>query len=133
MLFARYFMAIVTDLIVLNLFAEYWDRVHVDGFTVSLIAAVLLQVLLQGTLMLEHAVDVRFSNHEGFGWKVLKLLCGWLILFGSKFVMLGAIAWILGDAVHFEGPLHGAGPFIGMIVVMLAAEELVTRIHRSLS
>lgn len=126
-------MAIVTDLIVLNLFAEYWDRVHVDGFTVSLIAAVLLQLLLQATLVLEHAVDVQFEKLEGIGWTVLKILCAWVILFGSKFVMLGAISFFMGDAVHFEGPLHGAGPFIWMIVAMLAAEELVTRIHRSLS
>ena len=126
-------MAIVTDLIVLNLFAEYWDRVHVDGFTVSLIAAVLLQLLLQATLALEHIVDKKFEAFEGPGWIVLKVLCAWIILFGSKFLMLGAISFVLGDAVHFEGPMHGAGPFIWMIVAMLAAEELVTRAHRSLS
>lgn len=126
-------MAIVTDLIILNLFAEYWDRVHVDGFTVSLIAAVILQLLLQATLALEHVVDVWFEKFDGFQWTVLKILCAWIILFGSKFIMLGAISFVMGDAVHFEGPLHGAGPFIWMVVTMLAAEELVTRIHRSLS
>lgn len=126
-------MAVVTDLIVLNLFAEYWDRVHVDGFTVSLIAAVMLQLLLQATLALEHIVDKKFEGFEGPGWTGLKILCAWIILFGSKFLMLGAISFVLGDAVHFEGPMHGAGPFIWMIVAMLAAEELVTRVHRSLS
>ena len=133
MLFARYFMAIVTDLVVLNLFAEHWDRVHVAGFTISLITAVLLQLLLQVTLVAEHAVDVWFEKFQGFFSKVLKVLCAWIILFGSKFIMLGAISFFLGDAVHFEGPMHGAGPFIWMIVAMLAAEELVTRVHRSLS
>ncbi len=126
-------MGIVTDLIVLNLFAEYWDRVHVDGFTVSLIAAVLLQLLLQATLALEHVVDGRFEERTGTGWTVLRLLCAWMILFGSKFIMLGAISFFMGDAVHFEGPMHGAGPFIWMIIAMLAAEELVTRVHRRLS
>lgn len=126
-------MATVTDLIVLNLFAEHWDRVHVDGFTVSLVTAMLLQVLLQGTLALEHAVDARFEGRQGFSWTVLKVLCAWTILFGSKLVMLGAISFFFDDAVHFDGPMHGAGPFIWMIVTMLVAEELVTRGHRSLS
>lgn len=126
-------MAIVTDLIILNLFAEYWDRVHVDGFTVSLIAAVILQLLLQATLALEHMVDVWFEKFQGIRWTILKILCAWIILFGSKFIMLGAISFVMGDAVHFEGPLHGAGPFIWMVVTMLMAEELVTRAHRRLS
>ena len=133
MYFGRYFMGVVTDLIVLNLFAEYWDRVHVSGFTVSLVAAVLLQLLLQATLTVEHAMGAWFEQRSGAHWKALRLFCTWLILFGSKFVMLGAISYFMGDSVHFEGPLHGAGPFIWTVIAMLFAEELVTRVHRSLS
>jgi len=45
-LFIRYFTAILIDLTVLNLFDEYWEYVEIDSFTISLLAALLLQVLL---------------------------------------------------------------------------------------
>ena len=65
-------------------------------------------------------------------WTIGRYLSAWLILFGSKFVMLGAIDRILGEGVHFLGPMHGVGAFIWTVVAMLAAEELVTRIYRKL-
>ena len=49
-LFSRYAIAILVDLVVLNLFAEYSSRVTIDTFTTSLLAAILLQLLLQATL-----------------------------------------------------------------------------------
>ncbi len=39
-LFLRYFTAILVDLVVLNLLAEYWETVVLDSFTISLFAAV---------------------------------------------------------------------------------------------
>ena len=126
-------MAILTDLVVLNLFAEHWDRVEVDGFTISLIAALLLQLLLQATLALEHSVGSWFDNKSGGGWTFLRFFSAWVILFGSKFIMLGAIDRVLGDGVHFGGAMHGVVAFIVVIVAMLAAEELVARIYRKLA
>ena len=125
-------MAILVDLVVINLFAQFWSRVTVDSFSTSLIAAVLLQVLLQATLTLEHRVAGWFASRDGALWTVGRYFCAWLILFGSKFIMLGAIDRILGEGVHFSGPMHGAGPFIWMVVAMLAAEEVITRIYRKL-
>ena len=43
--FVRYLTAILIDLLVLNLFAEYWQHVAVSSFTVSLLVAALLQLL----------------------------------------------------------------------------------------
>ena len=74
-----------------------------------------------------------FEGRQGAMWKTLRIFSAWLVLFGSKFVMLGAISYFMGDSVHFDGPMHGAGPFIWTVVAMLLAEELVTRVHRSLS
>ena len=125
-------MALLVDLIVLNLLAEYWSRVSVDSFSTSLIAAILLQLLLQATLSLEHKVAGWFNARDGMAWTIGRYLSAWFILFGSKFVMLGAIDRILGEGVHFLGPMHGVGAFIWTVVAMLAAEELVTRIYRKL-
>jgi len=126
-------MAILVDLIVLNLFAEHWHRVHIDGFSVSLIAAVLLQLLLQATLVAEHRVALVFEKREGALGSFLRFFSAWLILFASKFVMLGVIDRVFGDSVHFLGPMHGAGAFIAVVVAMLGAEELITRVYQRLA
>ena len=132
-LFVRYLMATLIDLTVLNLFDEYWRHVTVDSFTISILAAVLLQVLLKATLALEHKVAAYFNSKSGAIAKFLRFFTAWLILFGSKFVMLGAIDFAFGDAVAFGGALHGVVAFIIVVVVMLAAEEITVRIYRRLA
>ena len=42
----------------------------------------------------------------------MRFFTAWLILFGSKFVMLGAVDFAFGDDVSFGGPLHGVVSFI---------------------
>lgn len=130
--FLRYFTAILIDLVVLNLFAEYWEHVAIDSFTISLLAAVLLQVLLKLTLMVEHQVGLLFKGKSGALNKFLRIFCAWLVLFGSKFVILYAINFAFGDAVYFGGPLHGVVAFIAVVIAILAAEELVVRFYRAL-
>lgn len=131
-LFVRYFTAILIDLVVLNLFNEYWDKVHIDSFTVSLLAAILLQVLLRITIAVEHLVAKPFKGKPGAHNTFLRFFFAWLVLFGSKFVILEALAMAFGDSVHFTGILHGIIPLIIVIVVMLVAEEVIVRIYRAL-
>jgi hypothetical protein len=120
------------DLTVLNLFAQHSSLVSISDFSSSLVAAVLLQLLLQATLTLEHRVAGFFTAREGGLWTFLRLFSAWLILFGSKFVMLGVIDRVLGERLLFAGPMHGVVAFIVVIVAMLAAEELLERIFRRL-
>ena len=129
-LFVRYLMATLIDLTVLNLFDEHWEYVTVDSFTISILAAVLLQVLLKATLALEHKVALYFNSKSGNFAKFMRLFTAWLILFGSKFVMLGAIDLVFDDEVSFSGPLHGVVAFIVVVVVMLVAEEGIARFYR---
>ncbi|MEM1187268.1 MAG: hypothetical protein AAGI72_02010 [Pseudomonadota bacterium] len=128
----RYLIAILVDLIVLNLFAEHSSLLELANFSTSLVAAVLLQLLLQATLTLEHRVAALFDAREGAAWTALRFFTAWLILFGSKFVMLGVIDRVLGERLHFAGPMHGVVAFIIVIVAMLAAEEVLARVYRRL-
>ena len=121
-----------SNLTVLNLVDEYWSLVTVGSFTVSALAAVLLQLLLQATLALEHRVAAFFKSKSGGFAKFMRFFTAWLILFGSKFVMLGVLDFAFGDDLLFTGPLHGVVAFIAVIVAMLVAEELVQRIYRRL-
>jgi hypothetical protein len=131
-LFVRYFMAILIDLTVLNLFVEYSPHVAVDSFTISLLAAVLLQVLLKITIAIEHRVAAWFNTKPGAFARFMRFFTAWLILFGSKFVILEVLDVAFGDSLLFGGPLHGLVVLIVVIVVMLLAEEVVVRFYRRL-
>jgi hypothetical protein len=131
--FLRYFTAILIDLVVLNVFAEYWHHVTIHSFTISLCAAVLLQVLLKLTLAIERRVAGYFNSKEGTSAKAMRFISAWAILFLSKFVILGAVNFAFGDHIIFSGPIHGVAAFIVVIVVMLVAEEAIVRFYNRLS
>ena len=132
--FLRYYTGFLMDLLVLNLFAEYSEKVNVDTFTTSVWAAIVLQLLLKWTIILEHKTMDWFNKRGGGGFNTfLKYFCAWLILFGSKFVILEALAQAFGDKVQFLGRFHGIITLIVVVVVMLVAEEIVVRIYRKLA
>ena len=132
-LFVLFFTGTLIDLVVLSLFAEYSDKVYVDSFTTALLASIVLQILLKATISLEHRILARFKGKTGFAWKALKYFTAWLILFGSKFVILEALAIAFEKDVHFEGMWHGIIWLIITVVTMVIVEELVARLYRKLA
>ena len=132
-LFVLFLMGTLIDLVVLGLFAELSSKVYVDSFTTALAAAILLQLLLKVTIVAEHRVLALFKGKTGAAWTTLKYFTAWLILFGSKFVILEALSRAFGHNVHFEGVLHGIVWLIIVVVTMLVAEELVARFYRRLA
>lgn len=131
-LFVRYFTAILIDLVVLDLFVEYWDHVWVDSFTTSLLTAIVLQVLLKLTIAVEHQVAAFFKRRPGRWMTFCRFFFAWVVLFGSKFVILEALSFAFGDDVRFAGPFHGIVALIVVVVVMLVAEEAIVRLYRAL-
>jgi hypothetical protein len=129
--FLRYYTGIFMDLVVLGLFAQFWDKVYVSSFGVALLAAVVLQALLKLTIAAEHAV-AKFWKSRGPGGMntFMRFFCAWLVLFGSKFVILEALVQLFGKEVHFDGIWHGIVTLIVVVVVMLVAEEVVLRLFR---
>lgn len=132
-LFLRYFTAILIDLVVLNLFVEYSARVVIDSFTITILAAVLLQTLLKLTIALEHKLADFWNARKGGFARFMRFFTGWLVLFTSKFVILEAINFFFGDQVDFIGRFDGLLVLIAVIVVMLLAEDLVVRFYRRLA
>lgn len=132
-LFLLYFVGALVDLVVLGLFEEYSDKVHVDSFTIMLLAAILLQLLLKATIAVEHKVAAYFKSKPGGFMKFMRFFCAWLVLFGSKFVILEALSFAFGERVKFEGVLHGLVWLIIVVVTMVIAEEIVVRIYRKLA
>ena len=131
--FSRYLTATLVDLVVLGLFAEYWEYVTVNSFTIMLLAAVLLQVLLKIALVVEHKVAAFFNARPGGFNKFMRFFAAWVVLFVSKFVILETVVLTFGDRVIFGGPLHGVVSLIAVVTVMLVVEAALVKLYRSLS
>ena len=58
----------------------------------------------------------------------MRYLSAWVILFGSKFAILEAVAFAFGSQVEFRGALHGVVAIIVVLVVMVLAELFIVRI-----
>jgi len=132
-LFVLFFTGMLVDLVVLGLFAEYSEKVYVDSFTTTLLAAIVLQILLKATIAAEHRILALFKGKSGFWWKSFKYFTAWLILFGSKFVILEALTLAFGRDVHFEGIWHGIVWLIIVVVTMVVVEEVIVRLYRRLA
>jgi len=130
LLYVRYFVAVLVDLVVINLFVEYWDAVIIDSFTISLLTAIVLQVTLKLTIKIEHKINHYFKSKSGS--TLMKITSGvvmYLVLLAAKLSILELINWTFGDKVQFHGPWHGVIAFLTIVIVMLTIEEIVVRIY----
>lgn len=126
----HYLTAVLIDLVVLNLFDEFSNLIHIASFSWSLLAAVLLQSFLKATNAIMYHVNLFFSARRGVVMAGLRLFIAWLVLFLSKFVILEIIEILFGDKVRFEGAMDGVIPLVLVITVMVIAEETVVRLVR---
>lgn len=131
-LFVGYTLAILVDLAVLNFFDEYWAYVTIESFTISFIAAILLQLLLKLSIGLEHKLANYFKSKPGTAPKIYRGISTYIILVGSKFIMLEAINIVFGDKVQFTGPFHGVVAFFAVVFAILIAEVIVSKIYFAL-
>ena len=110
-------------IIVLNLFVEYNPKIIIDSFTISIFTAILLKILLEIILQLEHKVAKALE-----AYRFLRIFFVWLILFGSKFLILEVVDLLFGEHVEL-------GKFLDVIVLVIAlmvAREIFQRIYISL-
>jgi len=131
-LFVGYTLGALVDLTVLNFYAEHWDYVSINSFTISFAAAVLLQLLLRLSIKAEQKVADFFNTKAGKIAMVYHGLTTWAILMGSKLVMLEAIDLMFGDKIDFSGPLNGLIAFIVVIITIIVTEIIIGRIYFAL-
>lgn len=104
--------------VVLNLFVEYVDAVVIDSFTISILTAVLLKVLLDVVMGFEHRVHSYFAAKEGAFFKVAGTISLFAILFLGKLFILEVVNFVFGDHVEL-------GHFIEVVALVLAL--MITR------
>jgi len=109
---------------VLNLFVEYLPQVLSETFTLSLLTAVLLKVVLEVVVLAKNRVRARFRAATTPFGKVVAGFLLWLVLFGSKFVVLEAIDLVFGSSVS----LGGFFSVTALILVLMLARVAVRRL-----
>ena len=123
------FLSWMTDVlvytVVLNLFVEYSEAIVIDSFTISLLTAVLLKLLLDVIKGLEHRVLHFFQQREGKLNTVLGAVSVFGILFLSKFAILEIVNIVFGDHVDLGHLID----IIALIVAMIVARKLVDRAY----
>lgn len=127
LIFVSWTKDVLIYIIVLNLFVEYNAAIVIDSFTISIFTAILLKVLLEVILKLEHKVADFFEARPGTLSKFLRVLFIWLILFLSKFVILEIVDIVFGDHVELGHFLD----VLVLVITLMIARELVQRIYIS--
>ena len=112
--------------VVLNLFVEYLPKVLSETFTLSLLTAILLKVVLEVVVAGKNRVKARFRAASTPGGKALAGILLWGVLFGSKFLVLEAVDLVFGDRVS----LGGFFSVTLLVVALLLARAGVRRLLR---
>jgi hypothetical protein len=110
--------------VVLNLFVEYFPQVLSETFTLSLLTAVLLKGVLEVVVLAKDRVKARFKAATTPSGKVVAGFLLWLVLFGSKFVVLELVDLVFGSSVR----LGGFFSVTLLILVLMVARAAVRRL-----
>jgi len=117
--FLSWMSDVLIYVVVINLFVEYAPSVIIESFTLSLFTALLLKLMLDSILGLEHRVRAWFGRRPGPGWRIAGLGATWGILFLSKFVIIELTHLIFGDLVQLGGFIQ----IVVLIIAMIAARR----------
>jgi hypothetical protein len=126
--FWRALTNILVYIVVLNLFVEYVHTVVIDSFTVSILTAILLWLMLGAIMRIEYRLRGFFERREGWPFRVLRYFSVWAILFLSKFVILDVVALATAGRATL-------GQFLEVIAItlsLIAAEFVLGWIYRRL-
>lgn len=94
---------VLVYVVVLNLWVEWSAAKTIDSFTISLLTAALLKLLLDVIAAAKERVLAWARAEDGRGRLVLGLVGVWGILFLSKFLILEAVDVVFGDRVDLGG------------------------------
>lgn len=126
--YVSWYVDILIYIVVLNLFVEYSEAIFIDSFTISILTAILLKLLLEFFERLEWTNLRYFQQKEGTAWKVLGFVVIASILILSKFIILEVVNFVFGDRVEL-------GHFLDVIVLiltMIIARALAVWVYKRL-
>ncbi len=110
--YVSWYVDVLIYTIVLNLFVEYSEAVKIDSFTISVLTALLLKLILVFLERIENRVHHYFDQKEGTAFKVLGFVITIAILILGKLFILEAVNFVFGDRVEL-------GHFVEVLVLIL--------------
>ena len=111
-------------MVVLNLAIEYVPAVISEGFTLSLLTAVLLKIALEMVIVLKAKVVDRLRAATTRRGRVTAAVSLWVVAAGSKLVVLELVDLVFGDAVSLGGFI----PVTLLVVALLVSRAAVRRL-----
>jgi hypothetical protein len=108
--------------VVLNLAVEYVPSVISEGFTLSLLTAVLLKIALEVVIFLKGRIVVRLKAADSRRAKAGIALLLWVVAVGSKLVVLALVDLVFGDKVSLGGFVS-----VTLLVVVLLLSRSAVR------
>lgn len=111
--------------VVLNLFIEYLPQVLSESFTLTLLTAVLLKIVLELVVAAEHWVRARFREASKPIGKVVAGIALWAVLVGSKFLVLEVTHLVFGGRVRLGGFFSVFLLILALLVSRLAVRRLL--------
>jgi hypothetical protein len=110
--------------VVLNLAIQYVSSVISEGFTLSLLTAVLLKVSLELVIVVKNTILARLRAATTWRRKLVAALSLWVVAAGSKLVVLELVDLVFGDLVS----LGGFVPVTLLVVALLMSRAAVRRL-----
>jgi hypothetical protein len=126
--FADWVTDVFVYIVVINLFVEYAPAVIIESFSLSILTAILMKLMLDAITRFEHRIVGFFRSKEGVFFQVMGTLAFFTILAAGKLLILEVVNIVFGDEVqlgHFVEVLV-------LIVAMMVARELVQRVYKRL-
>ena len=118
--------------VVLNLAVEYLPAVITETFTLSLLTAVLLKLVLEVVVALKDRVKSRLRAATGPAGKIGGALLLWLLLVSSKFVVLEIVALVFGDQVSLGNFWSVTGLILGLMLARAGVRRMLEADDRPL-
>jgi hypothetical protein len=113
--------------VVLNLFVEYLPQVISETFTLSLLTALLLKGVLEVVVAAKDWVKARFRKASTPTGKVVAAFMLWVVLFGSKFLVLEAVGLVFRDRVSLGGFFSVTLLILALLLSRAAVRGLLVR------
>jgi hypothetical protein len=129
--FASWMTDVLVYIVVLNLFVEHASAVVIDSFSISILTAILLKLMLDALVGVEHRVSSYFAGKQGRVFRVLGPLSTFSILFFSKFLILEVVNFVFGDHVALGHFVEIAAIVITMIAASRILRAMYVRLGRS--
>jgi len=126
--FASWMSDVLVYIVVLNLFVEFVDTIVIDSFWISILTAILLKLLLEAMLGVEHRVATFFKAREGTVNKVLGWVSQFAILFLRKLHILEVVSFVFGDHVELGHFIE----IVTLIVAMMVARRVLQAVYERL-